>query len=284
MRAGTLTAAARLLHVSQPALSQILLHTEDEIGFRLFERVKGRLVPTPEAEELFPEADRIFGDLESLRRMAGDLRQGRRGTVRLAASAPPALSVVPAALEAFRGRHPEVGVATSVVPLERIVLMLDSGQAGIGMAMTDAALPMIETEIVGHRDMVCLVPPGHPFAARPHLRAKDLAGERLISYRADSQPGMALDRAFAAEGERLRAEIEVELSMIALAFVQQGLGVALVDGLLPWSRFPGVLTIAFEPRVSLPISILTSVRRPLSRHHDRLRHALRAAVAALDEA
>ncbi|QOZ52491.1 LysR family transcriptional regulator [Bradyrhizobium sp. CCBAU 53338] len=70
MQCGTLTEAARILNASQPALSQVLLNTEDVLGFKLFERVKDRLVPTPEAEELYPEADRIFGELENLRRTA----------------------------------------------------------------------------------------------------------------------------------------------------------------------------------------------------------------------
>jgi DNA-binding transcriptional LysR family regulator len=77
MRCGTLTEAARSLNVSQPALSQVLFHTEDELGFKLFDRVKGRLVPTPEAEELYPEVDRIFGDIEILRRTASELKAGQ---------------------------------------------------------------------------------------------------------------------------------------------------------------------------------------------------------------
>ena len=83
MRCGTLTSAAEALNVSQPALSQILLHTEDELGFKLFQRVKGRLIPTPEAEDLYPEVERLFGDLEALRGRARDLRHGKAGIVRL---------------------------------------------------------------------------------------------------------------------------------------------------------------------------------------------------------
>jgi DNA-binding transcriptional LysR family regulator len=278
MRCGTLTGAARLLNVSQPALSQVLLHAEDEIGFKLFERVKGRLVPTPEAEELFPEAERIFGDLENLRRTTAEIKAGRRGTVRLAASAPPALSIVPAALDAFRQANPDTRILSSVVSLERITAMLDSGAAGLGVAMTDVTLPLIDTELIGHFALTCLVPEAHRLAARETVTPADLATERLISYRAGTQPAQLLERALAELGERLRPEIEVELSIIALAFVQGGLGVALVDDLLPWHRFPGVRIVPFSPRVSLPLSILTSSRRPLSFHHDLLRAEVRRAV------
>jgi len=68
MRCGTLTSAAQALNVSQPALSQLLLHAEDQLGFPLFRRLRGRLVPTPEAMQLFPEAERLHRDLESFRR------------------------------------------------------------------------------------------------------------------------------------------------------------------------------------------------------------------------
>src|SRR5258708_31327643 len=102
MRCGTLTGAAKALNVSQPALSQILLHTEDELGLKLFERLKGRLVPTPEAEQLFPEADRLFRDFDNLRRFASDLKHGKTGLLRLPSPPPPSPSMRPHALQPFR--------------------------------------------------------------------------------------------------------------------------------------------------------------------------------------
>lgn len=280
MRCGTITGAARALNVSQPALSQILLHTEDELGFKLFERVKGRLLPTAEAEELFPEADRLFGDLDNLRRFALDLRHGNRGFVRLAASAPPALAIVPAALQSFRARHPGVHILSYVVPADVVAAMLDRGQAGLGLAMNDQPIPMIDTEVIAHSEVVCVVGRDHPLAARPAVTPRDLETETVISYRADSLPGILLDRAFAREGTRRRCDIEIDVSIIALAFVQQGLGVAIVDGLLPWETFPGLVARQFRPQVSLPVCLLTSAKRPLSRNHDLLRKELRRAVVA----
>ncbi|HEV7260799.1 MAG TPA: LysR family transcriptional regulator [Bosea sp. (in: a-proteobacteria)] len=281
MRLGTLTSAAEALNVSQPALSQILLHTEDELGFKLFLRVKGRLIPTPEAEELYPEVERLFGDLEALRRRAGDLRHGKAGIVRLAASAPPSLSLVPEALRHFRGAHPDMRILSYVVPAEIIMSMLDSGQAGLGIAMTDERVPGIDTEIIGRTRIVCVLPAAHPLAGREAIAAADLDGETLISYRATSLPGQLLRAALGQEGIDFQPEMEIDVSIIALAFVQQGLGIAVVDGLLPWHSFPGLVTRPFLPEVSLPLCLLTSARRPLSRSHDLLRSHLRTACREL---
>jgi DNA-binding transcriptional LysR family regulator len=57
---GSITAAARVLHVSQPSVSKILQHTEDQLGFPLFRRLKGRLMPTDEAHLLFREMDEVY--------------------------------------------------------------------------------------------------------------------------------------------------------------------------------------------------------------------------------
>jgi DNA-binding transcriptional LysR family regulator len=278
MRLGTLTAAARALNVSQPALSQVLLHTEDQLGFRLFRRVKGRLVPTPEAEQLFPEADRVFGELEDLRRFASDLGQGKAGQVRLAASPPPALTFVPTALARFRTACPGVRLVSYVVPVAVMAEMLARGAVDLGVAMSDAPMPQVESERIGESEVAAVLPAGHRLAAKPSLTARDLAGERLICYRGDSLPGAMIARAFAEAGVELRCEVEIDASIVALSFVQAGLGAAIVDGLLPWGTFAGIVARPFQPRIALPLSLLTPAARPAARSHDLLRRMLREAA------
>ena len=136
MREGSLTSASKTLNTSQPALSQLLRHAEQQLGFALFKRVRGRLVPTPEALEIYPEADRLFQDLEALRRRTNDLKTGRRGLVRMAASAPPAMSVVPTALTLFRAKHPEIVVRSQIAPLDTMIAMLMHGDVNLALCMT----------------------------------------------------------------------------------------------------------------------------------------------------
>jgi len=280
MRCGTLTGAAQVLAVSQPALSQLLLHAEDQLGFKLFQRQRGRLVPTPEAEQLLPEAERLHRDIEGFRRFAVDLRRGKAGSVRLACSAPPALSFVPRALHAFREASPEVRLVSYVVPVDVLSEMLGRGEADLGVAMSDRPRPLIRVETVGQSEIACVLPEGHPLAARQAVSAAELQRETLISYRSDSLPGELLGRALAQQGVRFRPQIEIDVSVIALSFVQQGIGIALVDGLIPWGGYSGLVVRPFRPRVALPITLVTGTRKPLSLAQDKLRGQLREALRA----
>lgn len=281
MRSGTVTAAAAMLNISQPALSQILLHTEDQLGFKLFDRVRGRLVPTQEAEELFAQAEPIFGELDALRRRTVDMRHGRTGLVRLAASSPPSMSIVPRAMVAFREAHPDIVVRSLIASQSVIIDMVRKGEVSLGITMNDLPQRGLAVETVGHADLVCVLPTGHRLAALDRIGFADIGGEPLISYRADTLQGRLL--AVAAESANLvySPAIEIDLSITALPFVRDGLGLAVVDGLSPWQQFNGIVTRPFTPRIEVPIAIVTSKDRPLSASHEWMRDCLRVASRGL---
>ncbi|MFT4185399.1 MAG: LysR family transcriptional regulator, partial [Rhizobium sp.] len=86
MRDGTLTAAANSLGISQPAASKFLHHLEDQLGYTLFDRIGGRLVPTMEANLLFADADRVFREIEALKSLARDIGARKIGLLRLGIS------------------------------------------------------------------------------------------------------------------------------------------------------------------------------------------------------
>src|SRR5262245_41523562 len=88
MVTGSVTDAARLLNVTQPAVSAVLKHCEDRLGLRLFVRAGGRLRPTDEAKALFPDVAAVFGRLDAVGRLTQDLVGGRLGTLSIAAAFP----------------------------------------------------------------------------------------------------------------------------------------------------------------------------------------------------
>ncbi|WP_051074054.1 LysR family transcriptional regulator [Rhizobium freirei] len=281
MRSGTVTGAAAMLNITQPALSQILLHAEDQLGFKLFNRVRGKLVPTREAEELYPEAERIFSELGALRRRTADMRFGRTGMIRIAATTPPAMSIVPKALLSFRATYPDIVVRSLIAPLVNVVDMIRNGDAPLGIVMNNIARPGIDVETLGYAELICIVPEGHHLATRDSIAFADLQNETLISYRADTLPGQLLANAAATENQSFNPAIEIDISITALPFVRNGFGVAIVDGLLPWEQFPGLVRRPLLPRKTVPIALLTSRDRPLTGSHLAMRDYLRQACAGV---
>ncbi|WP_255542620.1 LysR substrate-binding domain-containing protein [Azospirillum sp. INR13] len=160
--------------------------------------------------------------------------------------------------------------------------MLRSGDVLLGVAMNDMPHPDLHVETVGHAELVCLMPEGHRLAGHAQIGFAELAEETLISYRVDTLPGRLLAGALEAEGGVYAPAVEIDLSITALPFVREGIGVAVVDGLLPWSQFSGIVQRPFRPGIRVPIAILTSKERPLSGSHDLMRECLRRAARALE--
>lgn len=279
MRAGTVTAAARMLNISQPALSQILIHTEGDLGFLLFNREKGRLSPTPEALELYPEAERLFAGLEGIRRKTSDLRLGRAGLVRLAASTPPAMALVPRVLAEFRARHPDILLRSHVAPLQSMVSMLRAGDVAMAMALDDRLPPDIDIETLGQTGFCCILPEADALTAQETVSFADLDEKTVISYRSDTRPHEELSLTARAHGMRFAAQIEIDTSISAVGFVQAGLGIAIVDNLLPWQQFEGIAIRPLSQKAALPLSLMVLRGKVLSRAEDLMRAQIRAICA-----
>tara|TARA_B110000003_G_C16634032_1_gene527729 strand:- start:1493 stop:2377 length:885 start_codon:yes stop_codon:yes gene_type:complete len=276
MKAGTVTAAAQMLNISQPALSQILIHTEDNLGFLLFNREKGRLFPTPEALELYPEAEHLFAGLEGIRRKTSDLRLGRAGLVRLAASTPPAMALVPQVLVEFRARHPDILLRSHVAPLASMVSMLRAGDVALAMALDDRLPPDIEVETLCQTGFCCILPEADELNVQEAISFADLDERNVISYRSDTRPYEELVLTARTHGMKFSTQIEIDTSISAVGFVQAGLGIAIVDDLLPWQQFPGIVVRPLSQKAMLPLSLLVLKNKVLSRAEELMRAQIRA--------
>ena len=95
--AGSVTHAAEVLNVSQPSVSKVLAHAEQQLGYRLFDRVKGKLVPTPEADQLYNHVREVNDSLDRMRHVAENLRKAKQGRVRIAATPAFGIDVLPGA-------------------------------------------------------------------------------------------------------------------------------------------------------------------------------------------
>ncbi|UUZ70205.1 LysR family transcriptional regulator [Polaromonas sp. P2-4] len=281
MRNRSLTAAAESLHVSQPAVSKVLRHFEIQIGYKLFERLGGRLVPTAEAQLLYRDADRIFREIVVLQGLSDRIRDKQLGLLRVGASAPPTFALLPHAIERFRQRNPELRVVLQTLSAEAIDEHILVGDIDLGVTMQQSVEPQIRCESLGKAAIVVVMRDDSPLANLKVVTPADLAGQVLISYGVNTRVGALLEVAFAEAGVERQVQIEISLSIGALPLVQRGLGVALVDGLVPWTSYGALEVRPFRPEVSLEIVLSTSALRPQTRYGREFARDLRAAVTEL---
>jgi len=281
MRMGSLTAAAESLNVSQPAVSKVLRHFEAQIGYRLFERVGGRLAPTAEAHLLFRDADRIFREVEVLRDFSNRIRDKQIGLLRIAASAPPTFALLPHAMERFRKRNPGTRLVVHTLPAEQIGERIVIGDIDLGLTMAPITEPHVRSTVIGTTEIVAVMRADWPLAVRETVTPHDLSGETIISYGAQPFAGRLLDRVFNEAGIERVAHMEITLSITAAPLVARGLGVAIVDGLMPWQTFGDLVVRPFRPRQGLNIILSTSTALPQSRFVREFSRDLQAAVTEL---
>ena len=280
MRSGSLTAAAESLHVSQPAVSKILRHFESQLGYALFDRIGGRLVPTAEAQLLFADADRVFREFEVIRDLAVRIRERKVGLLRVGASTPPTFSILPGALVRFQNRNPDVKVVLRTLSAEELAEKILVGEVDLGLTLSVIRVPMVREELLKAAPVVVVMPPGHRLAAKESVGPADLVGERLISYPSHADVAPAMDRAFEQAGLVREVKTEISASISVVPMVQAGLGVALVDGLTPWHSFQGVVARPFEPKVLMSLSLVTNGSRPAARFVREFSRDVQAVMAA----
>ncbi|WP_159999386.1 LysR substrate-binding domain-containing protein [Roseomonas sp. 18066] len=279
MRSGTITGAAAFLGISQPAVSQAIQAAERRIGFPLFRPVRGRLYPTPEAERLLPDADRIIGEMSSFRRLAGEVRTGGAGLVRVAASSACAAMLLPRAAQRFRGTHPNVRLSTHLLPAREVASAVVAGEVDFGLAMSPVQSPGLAARALGNVEMIFMAPEGHALLQKPFVTPADLAGEPLISFGPETFFGQLLDRAFDAAGCRRETVLQVTMTLVAATCVQQGIGVAVVDGLGAAIGLTGIGWRPFRPAIPLPVMLMSEATHPLSRHAAALATAVEEVLA-----
>jgi len=228
MMAGSISGAGRMLHVSQPAVSRVLALTESRLGYKLFERVKSRLSPTAEARRLYAEVEQVYGGIQRVNDLAASLGQSGAGMLKIVASASFGQRLIPMALDRFRGRNADARVDYRSVTFDELAAYFLSGQADIGVSMQPPDHPNLRSVRLARVPVICVLPAGHPLAARDVIRPEDFSTAAWIGYPRDTPLARAL-KPFFGEGPACAAAVEVHSPVTACSFVQQGLGPALVD-------------------------------------------------------
>jgi DNA-binding transcriptional LysR family regulator len=229
MLTGSISGAARLLFISQPAVSRILSHTEQTLGLKLFNRAKGKLIPTPEGTALFRQVDEFYEHAMQVDNFARDLARGAGGSLNLSTSPCLAHAMVPRAIAQFVARYPSIRVIYHTSQLNNMATEVLSNKVDLAVAVMPVQHPNIVVEQFATATMTCIVPRNHPLADQPAVSLADVARYPMIAHHPGITFGMLVAAAFRDAGLEMRPAINVFQTDVACSLVRAGAGIAIVD-------------------------------------------------------
>ncbi|RZT42882.1 LysR family transcriptional regulator [Cupriavidus agavae] len=285
MLTGTVSEAARLLHVSQPVVSRVLQHAEASLGFRLFDRQRGRLQPTPEAVALYGDVERLYGEIERVRRVSESLRHKGAGRLRVAATPSLANPLLVPAVRRFCALHPDTQVQVLTHHTSEIVAALLANQIDVGFAFSPPGHEAIASRPVSAGRMLLAVPRTQPLPSggrRGVVPIHKVLERPFIGYDDDSSLGLLVRQTLARHALEPHSTLEVQTYSLALALVDAGLGLTLLDQYTALSASPDhVMLHDVQPELGFEIQMLRASHRGASSLVDAFHQQFIEAAASL---
>lgn len=282
MQVGTISGAAQVLHISQPAVTKVLQHAELQLGMPLFERVRGKLYPKPEAHRLFAETEKLNRDLQGIRRLAASLKGRAVETVRLVSTPTLAISVLPQAMTAWRRDFAQTRCELATYHTSEIVNALRLGEADLALSLQDPRHPGIVAEPIAQGVLTVMAPAGtwSEMECTQPIGAEGLSGE-LIGL-ADNDPlGEIVVAACEAQGVQPVFRTVVQTYQIARSLVEAGAGTAVVDPFTAASAASDkVQRRQWAPAIPVQLFLLTANHAPLSHGARELANCIGATARA----
>ena len=276
MDCGSMTAAARVLGISQPNVSRLVAQLEATVGFRLFERQAGRLVTTDDGNAFHAEVERSHAGLRHLEQAASDIKVFKHGRLRIVTVPALGYGFLPRAIRAFRRDHPDVTIQLQLRGSSTVIQWAAAQQCDIGIASNVAEMAGIEVEPFAIMDGVCVLPAGHPLAGVRIIRPRHLAGLDFVSLALDDDVRTQIDRVFEQHRVDRLMSLETQYSATLCTLVAEGLGVSIVNPIaLRDFAHRGLLARRFEPAVVFRSYLLIPRHRPRSRLADAFLAAMR---------
>lgn len=256
IHSGTTRAAADRLGISQPAVSRAVAQLEARLKRLLFRREGGRLVPLPEALAVDAELDPLFAALGRIEHAA---MRAADPAVPLRIAAPPTLAhrFLPGAVGDFMRANPGVPINVDVLSSDVLVTQVAEGRVDAALSDVEPSHAGVRIEPFRTTEAVCMMPRGHPLAARDWIAPADLEGADFIALTRRHTARVAVDAVLAAAGVRCRIVIETATSVSAAEYVREGLGLTLVNPFpVAWRPDPAVVVRPFRPGIPLRSSFL----------------------------
>lgn len=231
MTLGTATAAANVLNTSQPSITRAIFQLEQATTLVLFERKKGRLVPTADAMEIFTAVHEAFQGIDHIRHVAENIQRRRVGKLRFACLPAFSQGFIARIIAEFSKRYPQVDVSVNPLLSSDIISAVRDRAIDLGVAAYEADAPGLCSQRFTSCDEVVIMPESHPLASKKIIRLTDFASEKVVRLGEGDAYSQRLVNLLDQHGLKISSSVETQTSASVCAMVAQGVGIAVVNPL-----------------------------------------------------
>ncbi|EIE53047.1 LysR family transcriptional regulator [Salipiger aestuarii] len=242
---GSTVRAAEIMGITQPAVSRLIAELEHSVRFPLFDRVRGRLVPTPEARLFFREVEESFRGMDRLRAAAAGIRDYGEGTLRIGGLAAGSVALIPSAIRLFRESHPKIRITFHVKSSADIRNGIVDGQYDIGLAADEIDKAGVDTQTFASSPGVVAMPMDHPLASKETIKPEHLSDLPLLGLVPEDRARQRLDTLLAQHNVVPDYIVETPNSATICALAESGNAVGLINPMVIDSAHPN--RVAFRP-------------------------------------
>lgn len=252
--------AAERLHLSQPSLSQQILHLEEDLGVKLFERSNRQVRLTDAGQRFLRRTRQVLRGVEEAIHEAKEIDEGMAGTLCLSFVSTALVGTLPRVLRSFLSRVPGADIEIEEIDPEEQVQHILRGSADIGFIHGKIDDLRLNTFIAQRDQLMVAMPADIAPQGKVHLEA--FAEYALIMPAPFSSFGFSehVRRAYELEGVNPRKIIQIKLLLAGLYLVASGIGISLVPASFRPIHIRGVVyrSLAIEPP---PLEMLAIWRR-----------------------
>jgi len=274
---GSVSKAADALYVSQPAVSKLLNHFEEDIGMELIDRSSNRPVVTERGMRVYEEIDRILSGVDQIGQAIAVIRAKERSliTVGVMPGFPP--SLLSRAAQIVRNDHPDISISFIVRSSEFISHGILSRKMDLGIIARDLDHPQVLANVFLDEEMMAVMRSGHPLAERDTIDIADLQGQQFISFTPGSVSRQLMDKAL----EKARIEPDTVLQATTApnccAFIADGLGLGVMSPIFAEESRKMLIFRTFTPTLKVRVQTVRPVDGRERRNTDLVLKALEVA-------
>jgi DNA-binding transcriptional LysR family regulator len=269
IRCGSITEAAKMMHVSQPSVSRLIADLERSAGFPLFARIGRGLTPTPEGRRFFEGVEGMFTGIDRLQELAKSIRTSQGGTISISAIQSIATIELPKAISRLYHENPDVRFIVQSRNTPAILDAVQTGQIDLGIVGREPNYAGVDVLYQTSVAYVCLIPEDHPMAGEYGLvDLNELAdNETFVTFGSTYPDSMMSIDPILSDKLRARSRLSVANMPLAGALVREASVLAISD---PFSAEQAVCMggVVFRPikqNLTYYVSVVAARREGLSR-------------------